>query len=307
MKKGVVGFGFGILASLFGVFSGIAVKWVDDEIPTLQLLFIRFAIGFVIMLPVVIKKEGSLRFSTTPWAKHMLRALLGLIGVLSFYYAIPKVNFIDYTVLGRLYPLLMICLGFLFLKEKAGSSKILAALLAVLGAAIGVKPDLSSPPLYILLILFGVLVCASSDIVVKKLTSSQSCEKILLCFFGIATIVLAFFMPFVWVTPATVGLFLPILAIGFLGLLSQYFLTKAYETLNAGTMGVLSSSELIWAVIFGAGIWNEAMGWTMWAGLSVIFMSSLLGVVELPFLKKPNSSGFEHTRNLVHLRRRRYW
>jgi|GEM_PF-6765600 len=276
MTKKILGYTFALLGCFFGVLSGISVKWIDHEIPTLELLFFRFLIGFVIMLPIVIKKEGPLKLSSTPWGKHILRAFLGMLAVFSCYYAIPKVNFTDYVILGRVYPIFMIGLSLFFLKEKATFDKILAAFLAVIGAAIAIKPSLESPPIFLLLILFGVFVASLSDIVVKKLTVTQSCEKIVLCFFGIAAFSLAFCMPFVWVTPMNMNYILIIISIGITGLLSQYFVTKAYSTLNAGTVGVISSSQLIWAVLFGVSLWNETIELHVWIGMFVIFLSSFV-------------------------------
>ncbi len=292
MKKiAVVGFSFGILASFFGVFTGVAVKWVGHEIPTVQLLFIRFLFGFVFLLPIVLKKEGGLQLSTSPWSKHLLRTVLGLTAMVSCYYAIAEVSFIDYVVLGRLYPFIILGCSLLLLKEKASANKILAAVLAVVGSALAVKPDLSSPPLYILMIVFGVFVSALGDVVVKQLTRSESCEKIILCFFGIGAVLLAFLMPFFWVTPTTSSLVWPLLVVGVSGTLSQYFVTKAYTLLNAGTVGVISSSQLIWAVAFGAGIWHETMDYQAWLGLFVIVLSTFLGILNFSIFKKPKVHG----------------
>ncbi len=291
MRNKILGFGFGLLANFFMVFTGVVVKWVDQEIPTAQLLFIRFLVGFLIMLPIVIKKEGGLKWTTTPWRKHLLRAVLGLVAIFSFYYAIPKVNFVDYVVLGRLYPFLMIVFGYMFLKEKAGPTKVVAALLAIVGALIMVRPDLNSEGLFLLMIVLGIAIAAVSDIVVKKLTATESCEKIILCFFGMAAIILGCFMPFLWKTPASGSLLLSLLIIAGTGLLTQFFMTKAYAVLNAGTVGLVSSTQLIWAVCFGAGLWSETMGLHTWVGIGVIFISSFLGMFRFSGRKKSKVRG----------------
>ncbi len=283
INRKITGFGFGLLASFFGVFTGIAVKWLHHEIPTVQVLFIRFLIGFLIMLPIVIKKEGSLKVALTPWVNQILRAVSGLIGVFCCYHVITKINFTDFMVVGRVHPLIMIGLSLFFLKEKAGSKKVFAAFLAVLGALIAIKPNLSSPLLYILLVFFGISLCAFGDIFVKKLTVTESCEKIALCFFGIGALILLCMMPFVWVTPTSISVLIPLLTIGVSGLLSQYFMIKSYNALSAGTLGLLSSSQLIWAVIFGASLWGEAMGIDIFIGMFLIFFSSVLGAIDLKF------------------------
>jgi len=263
MNKKIIGFGYGLLSSFCGVFTGIMVKCLNHEIPTTQLMFIRFLIGFFILLPIVIKKESGLKLTTTPWLAHIIRAILGIVSMFCCYYAIPKINFTDYMVIGRTYPLIMIALSLLILKEKRSSKKLFAAFLAVMGAVIAVQPDLTSPLLFIFVVIFGISIAALSDIFVKKLTAIESCEKIILCFFGIGALVLSFAMPFVWVAPSKITVLIPLLIIGISGLLSQYFITKAYKMLTASTVGVIGSSQLIWAVIFGVGMWNEAMGLEM--------------------------------------------
>ena len=276
MKNTILGYIFVLTACFFGVLTGFIVKWMDNEIPVLQILFIRFTVGFFVMLPVILKKEGSFKIPKSAKSNHLWRSILGLLSVLLCYYAIPKIKFSDYVVLGHVYPILMIIFSFFFLKEKLKLNKTIAAILAVVGAAVAVRPDLDSPVLYLGILLIGVCIAALSDIFVKKLTTQESCVKIICCFFGISMLILSFCMPFVWVNPSNLNVVILILMISVLGLASQYFITKGYQLLNAGTIGVLTSSKLILGMVLGAMVWGEQIGLHSLVGMGIIFLSSFI-------------------------------
>jgi len=259
-----------------GTLMSASVKWIGDEIPLLQVVFLRFVIGLSFLLPAVLRNSGTPIFKTHNWLKHIIRALLGMISIGCFYKAVHGMPFVNYATLHHLYPLFIVILSLTWLKERVTVAQWLSIVLGFVGVIIIARPtwDVSATP--VMLMLFGSLIAAASDILVKQMTATESSEKIVFYYFGLSAVVLSFAMPSVWVMPGSMSNWIAILILGFSGVALQYCLAQAYRFLNATTVGIWRYSEFLWALLFGLSIWQETPTLSLWIGAVLIFMSSFV-------------------------------
>lgn len=283
-NKSIIGSIYACIAFLMGTLMSAAVKWIGDDLPLLQIIFLRFLVGIIFLVPICWKKEKNTILNITNWHKHLFRAILGIIAIGCFYYSLNQVSLVNYATLHHIYPLFVLLLSYFFLKEKIKLSQWIAIVLGFLGILIITKPTLDSSLIPVVVLLFGSCIAAASDILVKSLTKTESSFKIVLSFFGISTLFLGSFMPFIWVNPANSYVWIGILVVGLSGVSMQYLLTQSYRFLKASTVGVWRYSEFLWALLFGISVWKETTSLNLWIGAVIIFMSSFV-IQHLKFNK----------------------
>ena len=126
-----------IVASLLWAFDGVIRRYLYS-LPPITIIFFEHLIGFLIILPFVIK---SLKFEKPTkrelWLLLLIALLSGLLGTLWFTTALLKVNFISFSVvflLQKLQPIFAIATSSIFLKEKFDKRYIMWAIVAILSA-----------------------------------------------------------------------------------------------------------------------------------------------------------------------------
>ena len=76
-----------VLAYISIALMGVFVKYASDELPSSEILFSRFFIGFVFLLPFLIK-DGDFKVDMSQWKFLVLRNLAGIASMLLTFYAI---------------------------------------------------------------------------------------------------------------------------------------------------------------------------------------------------------------------------
>lgn len=76
-----------VLAYISIALMGVFVKYASDELPSSEILFSRFFIGFVFLLPFLIK-DGDFKVDMSQWKFLILRNLAGIASMLLTFYAI---------------------------------------------------------------------------------------------------------------------------------------------------------------------------------------------------------------------------
>ena len=76
-----------VLAYISIALMGVFVKYASDELPASEILFSRFLIGFVFLLPFMIR-DGDFRVEMRQWPFLVIRNLAGIGSMLCTFYAI---------------------------------------------------------------------------------------------------------------------------------------------------------------------------------------------------------------------------
>ena len=78
-----------VLAYISIALMGVFVKYASDELPSSEILFSRFFIGFVFLLPFLIK-DGDFKVDMSQWKFLILRNLAGIASI--HHYADQRIN-----------------------------------------------------------------------------------------------------------------------------------------------------------------------------------------------------------------------
>ena len=112
-------------------------RMIADLIPPITLNFFRWALAFVMLLPLA---HGILRPSSPLWTHWKRYALLGLLGVGCYnsllYLALQTSTPINVTLVGASMPVFMLLIGAFFFKQTIRKRQIVGALLSVFGVLV---------------------------------------------------------------------------------------------------------------------------------------------------------------------------
>ena len=112
-------------------------RMIADQIPPITLNFFRWALAFVLVLPLA---HRMLRRTSPLWAHWKRYTLLGLLGVGCYnsllYLALQTSTPINVTLVGSSMPVFMLLVGALFFKQTVRKRQIAGALLSILGVLV---------------------------------------------------------------------------------------------------------------------------------------------------------------------------
>lgn len=147
-----------LAAAATGVQVGAAIvasRMVVAEVPPLTLAMLRYAIGFLCLLPFVFKPWGSVALETKTWnaitrlpfADVLAMAALGLgqfavlIALLNF--GLQHIGAAQAALIFSLFPLLTLLLSAVLGREPISASLLLGVMLSIAGVALSMAPKLS--------------------------------------------------------------------------------------------------------------------------------------------------------------------
>ena len=76
-----------VLAYISIALMGVFVKYASDELPSSEILFSRFLIGFIFLLPFMIR-DGDFKVELSQWPFLVMRNLAGIASMLLTFYTI---------------------------------------------------------------------------------------------------------------------------------------------------------------------------------------------------------------------------
>jgi drug/metabolite transporter (DMT)-like permease len=126
-----------IIPPLLWAGNAIVGRMIAELIPPLTLNFFRWALAFVLLLPLA---RSVLRRTSPLWAHWKHYAVLGLLGVGCYnsllYLALQTSTPINVTLVGSSMPVFMLLVGALFFKQTVRKRQMAGALLSILGVLV---------------------------------------------------------------------------------------------------------------------------------------------------------------------------
>ena len=176
------------IAMLLMVMDALALTFLDSAQ--------KYLAGFYTPPQVVLMYKGGVFLCALPWILreglgalktkilylHAVRSLLSMLAVLMFVIALQHVTVADLSALAQLQGVFLTAIGMMFFNEKFSKTKLIAILIAFMGAITVTRPDLFSPSLpiksevtpYYIIVLLGVIFFTINSVTVKVLGRTES-------------------------------------------------------------------------------------------------------------------------------------
>ncbi|MBI12436.1 MAG: hypothetical protein CL934_05505 [Deltaproteobacteria bacterium] len=268
----------GVVLMLTGV---LIVPWLDgfakllgQTLPVLEVAWARFAVQFVLILPLAWYRLGRKMLNLGQWKLQIIRGTLLVLASTFFFASLRTMEIADAITVFFIHPLLTVVIAPILLGEKVGFQRWLAALVGFSGALMVIRPGMEHfdwNSLYALATGF----CFSGYVMLgRRLAGEGSPLQALVVTGLVGTLMLSVLQPGVWITPQGIE-WVWMGAMGSIGLIGHYFIIKALEHAPASRLASLGYFEIIGSVLVGLVAFGDLPDPWTWSGIAVIVCSGL--------------------------------
>lgn len=245
-----------MLAAIFTLsIMDATVKALAPRVGVLPTLWARYA-GQMFVVTLLILPRARRVVRTRHFTGQILRSamLLGATGC--FFAGVSLIPLTDAAALMSINPVLITLGAAVFLGEALGPRRIAGIAVALIGAAIIIRPgsDVFSPAA--LFPLAAAFFYSGYALMTRRLGPGEDIWTSLFYTALVGTLILSCIVPFVWVRPDPTALLLMLL-IGCAGTTGQLFLIRAFASGEAAMLAPYAYFGLVFATFWGLSIFGE--------------------------------------------------
>jgi drug/metabolite transporter (DMT)-like permease len=249
------------------------VKYLGKDLPAMEILFFRSAIGFLFVLPLFIRDPFEALRTKRP-GMHFVRGATGALGNACFFWTITHMLLADAMALQFSRPLFMIPLAVVLLGEFAGWRRTVVTLVGFVGIALYARPFTGGFDPGVFIGALGALAGGLVVVCIKRLATTEP-TRVIMFYYAFWNAMFALVPTlFLWVTPSLWQLPL-LVAVAFLGIGGQGLITHGLSMGDATVLVPLDYSRIIYSAIFGYLLFSEVPSVWSFAGMALIVACSL--------------------------------
>ena len=263
-------------------------KLLGQSVPLGQLLFIRFAIQALVLIPLVWATRRLWRMQGRVLRLTVLRTLLHIFGIGAMFSALQYLPLADAVAIAFVMPFLMLLLGKFVLGEEVGSRRLWACVVGFIGTLMVVQPSIVEVGWPALLPLV-VAVNFSGFMLVTRQIAKETDPVGLQAVSGVMAVVIM--GPVLLLTQSS-GIFALtlktptgmewslLLAIGLLGTLAHLLMTWSLRYAPSATLAPMQYLEIPVATIIGLIVFSDFPNGLALAGICVTIAAGLYIVLR---------------------------
>lgn len=254
--KHAIGISLVIADSFFFSLMTLFVR-LSGDIPTMQKCFFRNAFAAVIAIIALVRTDEKFHIKKGSLPGLFARSISGGLGMILNFYAIDRIGLADANILNKMSPFFAIIASIFILKEIPKKADWIAVIIAFVGAVFIIKPSANITSLYALAGLLGGLGAGIAYTVVRKLGQQGERGPVIVAFFSIFTCCLC--LPFMLADfhPMSAMQWLFLIFAGLAAAGGQFTVTAAYKYAPAKNISVFDYSQVVFASIWGALVFDE--------------------------------------------------
>ncbi|MBI3259129.1 MAG: DMT family transporter [Ignavibacteriae bacterium] len=251
----LLGITFTILAAISFTFMSLLGKIIGERASTDMILFARFFISLILILPWVVKKPQQIIHITHP-SKIIFRSLFTFFAFVCFFYSLQFISLADALLLNNTFPLFIPLVTWCLLKAKTPHKVWMGIIVGFIGIALVLNPD---PKLFqpiSLIALFSGILAAIAIVVIRSLTKTTPTLQILFYNFLICSILSGIALPFRWKS-LNINTLLLLFGVGLFGASYQFFSTLSFAKAPVRLTSPLMFLCIVFGVIADFIIWKH--------------------------------------------------
>jgi len=277
MKHIKLGIFYGVISALSFAVMSVLVKEIGQELPTSMLVFFRFAISFILLLPWIITDPHFTLKVIQPF-RYFIRILASLSALSCIFYALKFMPLTDALLLTNTAPLFVPIIVWLLVGAKIPKKASLGVILGFLGVGIILQPDKAIFSMPALLALAGGFLSGFAIVQMRLISKTSTVKQMLFYYFLVSTLVTGVIVVLQWQTPATIKIWLMLLGIGILGTLYQVFATLSYAAAPVRLMSPLIFLIVVFGSLFDWLLWGHIPTFITIIGALFVIMGVIITV-----------------------------
>lgn len=275
IDKGVL---FMLLSALIGALNGAVAKYLSQSMDPIEIVFYRNLIGVLIVLYSF--KKFSVSIDTSKLHLLFLRGVFGALAMVLFFYTIATIPLGEAVVLNKTSPFFVTILAYYLMKESITLRIFFALIIGFIGIVFIMKPfgvEISIEHIFGVL---GGFFAACAYATIKKIKDIYDARVIMLSFMTVGVLIplgLFLFTPYVHFKIHTdIFIWALIVFMAIISTASQWFLTRAYSISRASIIGVVSYSNIPFAIGFGVILGDSLPDLYTFLGIVLIVIGGIL-------------------------------
>jgi len=278
-----------LIGALISALNGAIAKLLSEDISAMEIVFFRNLIGVAIIIYAL--KHTPPQLNGGKFHMLLTRGFFGFIAMILFFYTITVIPLGEAITLNKTSPLFVTLLAYYLLKEHLSLKTIFALLIGFFGVILITKPFGLSITYEHFLGVLGGFFAAAAYTTIKKIKDIYDARIIVLSFVGMGTLLpailfliaphikapeaIAFLFP-TFTLPTTFFVWFLILLMALISTLSQWLLTKAYSSSNLSIIGVISYTNIPFAIGFGWVLGDPFPDTLTFIGIGLIVIGGIL-------------------------------
>jgi len=261
-----------LLAKGLGV-GALGVWDLGAPMHPLQISHGRFL--FALLIVLVVSGAVRLRPVAPNWRIHLTRSVCGWLGVTLMFAAVSFIPMADATAISFLNPLFCMILAIPLLHERVGRWRWSAAVIALTGAAILLRPTPASFQPAALLALGAAVLFGLELVLIKVLSGRERPLQILLLNNTLGFCIASIAVMFVW-APPNPAQWVALAGVGLSMIAAQACYVNAMARADASFVAPFSYATLVSAAVLDAKVFGTTPDIVSYIGIAIILTGALL-------------------------------
>lgn len=275
IDKGVL---FMLLSAFIGALNGAVAKLLSQSMDPIEIVFYRNVLGILILIYTL--KKFKVSFDKSKIHLLVLRGVFGALAMTLFFYTIANIPLGEAVVLNKTSPFFVTILAYYLMKEKINLPTFFALILGFAGVVFIVKPFGIEISFEHILGLLSGFFSAAAYATIKKIKDVYDARVIMLSFMGMGILI-----PFILLCLnaehsfkfyTEIWVWALIVFMAFISTASQWFLTRAYSLSKASIIGVVSYTNIPFAIGFGLILGDTFPDIYTFTGIVLIILGGIL-------------------------------
>jgi len=250
---------------------------MGESLPVIEVTWMRFVVHVAF---VFLYYRGALAgvLNTVSWSMQIIRGVCSALSGLCFIYGMTFVPIAETTAIAFISPFLIMGMAALFLKDRVGIRRWIAALIGLIGVVLIVQPGTAAfqwaasfPALAALF--------ASTMIILTRLLSDDGPMRTMFFTGIVGTVILSVMTLFVWVTPTFYELLLA-LGMGISAAFGNLSQITAYGRTKPAILAPFSYIQIVWAALFGMTVFGTWPSYMTYLGSAIIAGSGIYSALR---------------------------
>ncbi len=266
------GIGWMLLTGVLFVCVTGVVRHLGSGMNPMEAAFVRYALGFALLTPMLLR-AGPRGLRTRRLRLHLFRGAVHGFAVMMWFFAMTRIPIAEVTALGFTAPIFTTLGAALFLGERLRARRVVAVLAGFAGALVILRPGIAAVDIGAVAQLVAAPLFATSFLLAKKLTESES-NTVIVAYMAIF-VTLSLLVPalVVWRAP-TLEEMGWLCAVAALATTGHWTLTQAFRSTQITVTQPVQFLQLVWATLLGMLVFDEQPSLWTWIGGGIIVGSA---------------------------------
>ncbi|WP_170788444.1 DMT family transporter [Ruegeria lacuscaerulensis] len=263
-------------------------KLLGETTPVAMLVFVRFAVQALVLVPLVALTGRLWRMSRRVFRLTLLRTVLHIIGISAMFTSLQYLPLADAVAIAFVMPFIMLLLGKYVLGEEVGLRRLIACIVGFIGTLLVIQPSFVQVGAAALLPLVVAVVFSLFMLVTRHIAKETDPISLQAVSGTMATILM---LPFLLIGTAAgvweLSLIAPpdgtyelLWAIGLLGTVAHLFMTWSLRYAPSATLAPMQYLEIPVATLIGWLIFHDLPDGIAAVGIAITIAAGLFVILR---------------------------